>query len=142
MNATQKQKIAIETIVNAPLDVVWKCWTSPEDIVQWNNASDDWHTPRATNDLTPGGEFVFRMEAKDGSFGFDFGGVYDTIDFHKSIASTLGDGRKVEIVFTDQGTKTKVVETFEAESQNSTELQRTGWQAILNNFKKHTESRS
>jgi uncharacterized protein YndB with AHSA1/START domain len=120
---------------------VWKLWTTPEDIIHWNNASDDWHTPKASNDLKAGGTFLYRMEAKDGSFGFDFGGVYDKIKLKESIEYTLGDERKVEINFTSTGSETKVVEIFEAESQNSLELQRNGWQSILNNFKKYAESR-
>jgi uncharacterized protein YndB with AHSA1/START domain len=141
MNTSNKQLLTVETLVHAPIEVVWKRWTSHEDIVHWNHASDDWHTPRAINNLRVGGEFLYRMEAKDGSFGFDFGGVYNTIDVHKSIAYTLGDGRRVGIEFTGSGLKTKVVETFEAENQNSIEQQRTGWQAILNNFKNYTESK-
>lgn len=141
METAQKQKITIEATVNAPVGVVWKRWTSPEDIVQWNHASDDWHTPHATNDLRAGGGFTYRMEAKDGSFGFDFGGIYNKIDIHKSIFYTIGDGRTVGVTFTDLGTATRVVETFEAESQNSIEMQRTGWQAILDNFKNYTESK-
>jgi uncharacterized protein YndB with AHSA1/START domain len=142
METTHKKKITVEALVKAPIDVVWKCWTTPEDIIQWNNASDDWHTPRAQTDLRAGGEFRLRMEAKDGSFGFDFAGVYDKVQIQESIAYTIGDGRKVEISFTSNGTETTVVETFEAESQNPIEMQRNGWQAILNNFKKYTESRS
>jgi uncharacterized protein YndB with AHSA1/START domain len=140
MNTSDKQIITVEILVHAPIETVWKRWTSPEDIVHWNHASDDWHTPCATNNLRPGGEFLYRMEAKDGSFGFDFGGVYNTIDIHKSIAYTLGDGRRVKIEFSGSGLKTTVVETFEAENQNSIERQRSGWQAILNNFKNYIES--
>lgn len=142
METTQKTKITVEAFVKAPKDAVWKLWTTPEDIVRWNNASTDWHTPSAKNDLRGGGEFLYRMEAKDGSFGFDFGGVYDNIKTEEFIAYTIGDGRKVEINFTSHGNETKVTETFEAESQNPIQMQRDGWQAILNNFKKYTESRS
>ena len=142
METAQKQKITIEVLVKAPIEVVWTLWTTPADIIQWNNASDDWHTPSAQNDLKPGGKFLFRMEARDGSFGFDFGGVYDSVRTHESIAYIIGDGRKVEINFTARGTETKVVETFEAESQNSIEMQHDGWRAILNNFKKYAETRS
>jgi uncharacterized protein YndB with AHSA1/START domain len=140
MDSTKKN-ITVEAIVNAPIDVVWKLWNASEDITHWNNASADWHTPRATIDLRPGGAFLFRMEAKDGSFGFDFGGVFDKVETHKSIAYTLGDGRKVKIDYTSLGAQTKVVETFEAESQNSLELQQNGWQAILNNFKSYAETK-
>jgi uncharacterized protein YndB with AHSA1/START domain len=142
METAQKQKITIEVLVKAPIEVVWTFWTTPADIIQWNNTFDDWHTPSAQNDLRAGGKFLFRMEAKDGSFGFDFGGVYDAVKTHESIAYTMGDGKRVEIRFTGSGTETRVVETFEAESQNSIEMQHDGWQAILNNFKKYAETRS
>jgi uncharacterized protein YndB with AHSA1/START domain len=142
MKTAERTKIAVEVLVKSPIAEVWKLWTTPADITQWNNASDDWHTPRAEADFRAGGKFLFRMEAKDGSFGFDFGGVYDGVETHEYIAYTLGDGRKVEIRFTGSGTDTGVVETFEAESQNPIEMQRLGWQAILNNFKKYAESRS
>lgn len=141
MEMGQPKNITVEVVVRAPLDVVWKSWTTPEDVIQWNNASYDWHTPSAKNDLRTGGKFLYRMEAKDGSFGFDFGGVYDKVVTHDSIAYTLGDGRKVEITFTSNGTETKVVETFEAENQNPIAMQRNGWQAILDNFKTFIESR-
>lgn len=137
---TQVQTITVENTIHAPVEKVWKCWTSPEHITQWNNASEDWHTPKAENDVTIGGKFNYRMEAKDGSFGFDFGGIYDAIRKHELIESTLGDGRKLSVRFTNQGADTRVTETFEAENTNSIDLQRTGWQAILNNFKKHVES--
>lgn len=140
METQQKTTITVEATVNAPVEKVWEYWTSPQHITQWNNASEDWHTPSATNDLKVGGKFTSRMEAKDGSFGFDFWGIYDTIDVHKFIAYTLGDNRKVSIRFTTEGDGTKVVETFEAENENSIELQQFGWQAILNNFKKYTEN--
>ncbi len=133
-------KITVETIVNAPVEKVWKYFTEPEHIEKWNNASDDWHTPHAENDLKVGGKFTSRMEAKDGSFGFDFGGVYDEIKENELIAYTLGDGRKVEIKFSVEGSSTKVVEIFEAEGTNPIEMQKGGWQAILNSFKKHTET--
>jgi uncharacterized protein YndB with AHSA1/START domain len=132
-------QITIATTVNAPIEKVWACWTSPTDILQWNTASADWHTTKAENDLRPGGVFTSRMEAKDGSFGFDFWGTYDVVETHRRIAYTLGDDRKVNITFTNQGTRTIVVETFEAESQNSVELQQQGWQMILDNFKRYCE---
>jgi uncharacterized protein YndB with AHSA1/START domain len=132
--------ITLETIVQAPVARVWKFWTNPEDILCWNHASDDWHTTRAENDLKPGGKFLSRMEAKDGSFGFDFWGVYDQVVENQLLASTLGDGRKLTVSFEPQGDKTKIVESFEAESVNSVDLQRVGWQTILNNFKKYIES--
>jgi uncharacterized protein YndB with AHSA1/START domain len=131
--------ITVETTVNAPVEKVWKYWSDPQHITQWANASDDWHTTRAENDLKVGGKFLSRMEAKDGSFGFDFGGEYTNVQEHKTIEYTLGDGRKVKIDFTSQGNTTKLVETFDAEATHSIEMQRSGWQAILDNFKKYTE---
>jgi uncharacterized protein YndB with AHSA1/START domain len=141
METDPKKKITVSASVKAPINTVWRHWTTPEDIIQWNNASDDWHTPTATNDLKTGGKFFYRMEAKDGSSGFDFSGVYDKIKAHESISYTMDDGRKVVINFTGNGAETRIMETFEAENQNPIELQRDGWQAILNNFKKYTESR-
>jgi uncharacterized protein YndB with AHSA1/START domain len=141
METEQKTKITVETFVNAAKDVVWKLWTTPEDIVHWNNASDDWQTSNAKIDLKAGGEFLYRMEAKDGSSGFDFSGVFDTVQPKEFIAYTIGDGRKVEINFIGNGSITKISETFEAEDQNPIEMQLDGWQAILNNFKKYSESR-
>jgi uncharacterized protein YndB with AHSA1/START domain len=140
MEPEDKKSITIESIVNAPIDKVWKLWTEPEHIKKWNNASPDWHTPYAENDLKAGGKFSSRMEAKDGSFGFDFEGVYDEVKTNELISYTLGDGRKVKITFSVQDNKIKVVETFEAEDTNPIEMQRGGWQAILDNFKSYTES--
>lgn len=140
LSETDPVNITVQTLVNAPIEKAWKNWTIPEHITKWNNASDDWHTPSATNDLRVGGKFTSRMEAKDGSMGFDFWGVYDDIKNNELIAYTMGDGRKAKIVFTNEGDATKITETFEAESENSVELQRGGWQAILDNFKKYTES--
>lgn len=140
MSKAEKTSITVETIVQAPVEKVWECWTKPEHITGWNNASDDWHTPRAENDLRVGGKFLSRMEARDGSMGFDFGGVYDEVKPNERIAYTLDDDRKVKIVFTGNDNETTVTETFEAENENSIELQRSGWQAILNNFKSYTES--
>ncbi|WP_152270543.1 SRPBCC family protein [Agriterribacter humi] len=139
--ATQnKTTITVENTINAPVEKVWECWTKPEHIIQWNNASDDWHTPRAENDLRAGGSFTSRMEAKDGSMGFDFGGVYDAVTLNEYIEYTLGDGRKVKIIFSTQGKQTKITESFEAEDTHSVEMQQGGWQAILDNFKKYTEA--
>jgi len=135
----EKTKIAVEVFVNAPLDKVWECWTDPKHIVNWNFASDDWHTPKTENDLSPGGKFTARMEAKDGSYGFDFEGTYDEVIEKEIIAYTLGDGRAVVIKFTETGNETHVAETFEGEDVNPVEMQREGWQSILNNFKKYTE---
>jgi uncharacterized protein YndB with AHSA1/START domain len=140
MEQKEKTEITIQAIIRVPVEQVWKYWNDPADIVRWNQASDDWHTVRAENDLQPGGKFSSRMEAKDGSMGFDFWGIYDRVVPYKSIEYTMGDGRKVKIVFSSDKTQTGVVETFEAESENTIELQRNGWQAILNNLKKYAEA--
>ena len=140
MSTTTNQAITIKAIVNAPVEKVWNAWSNPEDIMKWNSASDDWHTPKAENDLRTGGKFLSRMEAKDGSWGFDFGGVYDNVEKFKVIEYTMGDGRKVKVNFNSKGNTTEVVETFDPESENSIEMQRSGWQSILDNFKKYTES--
>jgi uncharacterized protein YndB with AHSA1/START domain len=140
MENTNKAIITITTTVLAPAEKVWERWTVPEHIIKWNNASDDWHTTHAENDLRIGGKFLSRMEAKDGSLGFDFIGIYDLVKENKLLEYTLGDGRKVIIVFTGIGNTTNIVETFEAESENSIEMQRSGWQAILENFKKYAEA--
>src|SRR3954462_14708487 len=120
------KKITVETTVQAPVDKVWKYWTEPTHITKWNSASDDWHTPFAENDLRVGGKFTSRMEAKDGSFGFDFGGVYDDVKQNELIAYTIGDGRKVKVTFSSLGNTTKVTESFEAEGTNPVEMQRGG----------------
>lgn len=134
--------ITVETTVNAPVEKVWDCWIAPEHITQWNNASDDWHSPHATNDLREGGKFMIRMEAKDESAGFDFGGIYTKIVEHKEIAYTMDDGRVVTVVFEEQDGKTHVTENFEPESENTKEMQKEGWQSILDNFRKYVESHS
>lgn len=133
-------KIKIEATVSADIKKVWEYWTKPEHITKWNFASDDWHCPRAENDLKIGGKFNSRMEAKDGSFGFDFWGIYDEIVEHKKIVYTMGDGRKAITTFEDQNNKTKVTTLFEPENENPVEMQKGGWQAILNNFKKYVEA--
>ena len=140
MKAEKLPKIVVKTLVQAPLERVWKLWTSPEHITQWNHASDEWHTPKATNDLRVGGEFHYQMEAKDGSMGFDFGGVYEEIVPNKRIVFTLEDERKVAITFAEKGDITTILETFEAETENAIEMQRNGWQAILTNFQQYAES--
>lgn len=141
METDKKTKITIEVTVKAPAETAWKLWTTPEDITKWSSASDDWHTTRAENDLRKGGKFVSRMEAKDGSIGFDFTGTYDEVIPKKRIAYTLEDGRKVDIIFEDNGKETRVIQAFEAESENPVEMQREGWQAIMNNFKKYAENK-
>jgi uncharacterized protein YndB with AHSA1/START domain len=135
-------KITVTARVNAPVDKVWKYWSHPDHIRQWNAASDEWHSPSATNDLRKGGAFSFRMEARDGSKGFDFNGVYDEVKLHERVAYTLGDGRKVSVLFSPEGNTTVVSETFEAENMHSLEMQQAGWQAILDNFRKYVESPS
>jgi uncharacterized protein YndB with AHSA1/START domain len=131
-------KITVETTVHAPIDKVWKAYTTPEDIVKWNAASDDWHTTKASVDLRKGGAFSSRMEAKDGSFGFDFAGTYTNIVPDSLIEYSFGDRiSTVEFTETPDGVKVKV--TFDAETTHSVEQQKDGWQAILNNFARHVE---
>ncbi|WP_178022160.1 SRPBCC family protein [uncultured Paenibacillus sp.] len=139
METNQPTKVTVQAVIQAPIDKVWSYWTEPDHITKWNQASDDWHAPRAENDLRAGGTFLTRMEAKDGSMGFDFGGVYDEVKTHELISYTLGDGRRVEITFAAEGQGTKVVETFDAESTHPVEFQQAGWQAIMDNFKKYAE---
>jgi len=136
----EKTVITIESTVNAPVEKVWEIWTQPDHVTKWNSANEEWHTPKAENDLRIGGNFSYRMEAKDGSFGFDFGGVYDDVKKNEYIEYTMGDGRKVKTTFKSQGNSTKVIESFDAETQNSVEMQKAGWQAILDNFKKYAEA--
>jgi len=137
--ATQQQSITIETTVNAPVEKVWEIWNKPEHIIQWNSASPDWHTPSAENDLRVGGQLKSRMEARDGSMGFDFAGTYTEVKENEKLAYTLGDGRNVEIIFTAVEGGTHVKETFDAENQNSLEMQRMGWQARLDSFRAYAE---
>jgi len=134
-------KVTVQAVIQAPVEKVWEYWSKPEHITKWNHATDEWHAPWAENDLRVDGRFVTRMEAKDGSMGFDFGGIYDVVKIHEEIAYTLGDGRKVHISFIARGNETEVVETFDAESTHPVEFQRAGWQAIMDNFKKYAESR-
>jgi uncharacterized protein YndB with AHSA1/START domain len=139
MESKEKSVITVEVTINAPLEKVWRFWTIPEHIVKWNNASDDWHTTNAVNNLQKGGSFSYRMEAKDGSMGFDFGGTYNKILIHKHLDYMIDDGRNVRIDFSSLNNKTKIVETFETETSHSLEQQRDGWQSILDNFKKFAE---
>jgi uncharacterized protein YndB with AHSA1/START domain len=131
--------ITVETTIAAPIAEVWRRYTTPGDIVQWNAASDDWHTTRASVDLRPGGAFSSRMEAKDGSFGFDFAGTYTEVVPRKRIAYSFGD-RKAEVDFGETASGVLVRVTFEPETTHSLDQQRDGWQAILDNFKRHTEA--
>lgn len=134
-----KNRITVQTSINKPIQTVWKCWITPADIEKWNAASDDWHTTKAKNDIQTGGIFSYRMEAKDGSFGFDCDGTYTKVIDYKTIEYTMADGREATVVFKERDNKTELVETFDAENENPIELQRNGWQAILDNFKKHVE---
>ena len=133
------KKLIVETKINSSIEKVWEFFTLPKNITQWNFAADSWHSPKAENNFNIGGKFVYRMEAKDGSFGFDFEGTYDTIKINELIEFTLGDGRKVSVEFISNGKETHVIEKFEPENENPHELQQGGWQAILNNFKKYVE---
>lgn len=140
MSKDDNKTITVTTVVRVQISKVWELWTMPEHISKWNYATDEWHCPKVVNELIPGGKFVWRMEAKDGSMGFDFSGTYTEVIQNSSIAYTLDDERQVKIDFEEQDNETNVTETFEAENMNSIELQRIGWQAILNNFKKYAES--
>ncbi|KGO89479.1 SRPBCC family protein [Flavobacterium suncheonense] len=140
MPTTEKTTITVAATVNAPVEKVWQFWTTPQHITQWNNASEDWHTPKAANDLRPGGTFNYRMEAKDNSFGFDFEGRYTEVKTNELIEYVIADGRKVQILFEALDDETHITETFEAEEVHPVELQQDGWQAILNNFKRYTET--
>ena len=138
-----KKTISVQAVISAPVEQVWKLYTEPEHVIKWNSPSNDWHTPRAENDLKVGGKFLYRMEAKDGSSGFDFNGTYEQVKTNELLVYSLSDGRKVEVTFTkDSDTRTKIATTFEAEDIYPIELQRDGWQAILNNFKKYVETRN
>lgn len=132
--------VTVEAVVNAPVGKVWTCWNDPKHITQWAFASDDWHAPHAENDLRKDGTFKTTMAAKDGSMSFDFGGVYTAVETNRLIAYTMGDGRTVKVEFTTEGNNTRVVETFDAETQHPVDMQRAGWQAILDNFAKYTEA--
>jgi uncharacterized protein YndB with AHSA1/START domain len=134
------EQITVKTQIHKDVDTVWESWTSPEHITQWNFASDQWCCPQAFNDLKPGGGFSYRMEAKDGSIGFDFSGMYTKVEKPRVIEYTLDDGRKTIVTFTTVHDLVEVVERFDAEESNSIEMQKSGWQAILDNFRKHTES--
>lgn len=140
--AESKTMITVSTTVSAPIEKVWDSWTHPAHIVNWNNASEDWHTPKAENDLRVNGRFTFSMAAKDGSFSFDFGGTYTTIEPQQKISYIMDDGRVATVWFEQEGNAVKITEEFQAENIHSLEMQKAGWQAILNNFKKYTESLS
>ncbi len=133
-------QIRIEAQIKAPLKKVWSRWTEPQHITKWNFAAPEWHCPAATNDLKAGGKYSARMEAKDGSFGFDFEGTYEEVVAQKKLVYALADGRRVSTTFEAQGDSTKVITVFDAEKQNPEEMQKDGWQAILNNFKRYAEA--
>ena len=134
-------KITIETPIKAKLSQVWDSWSNPADIKQWNNAGDDWHTTRSEVDLREGGKFLSRMEARDGSAGFDFEGTYTRVVPHKVIEYRIADGREVKVEFTERAGDVLVKTTFDPESENTPELQRQGWQAIQDNFGRHVEAK-
>lgn len=136
------ETITVETVIDAPVEKVWTCYTDPAHIIAWNNASPDWHTPKAENDLRVGGRFLSRMEARDGSAGFDFTGTYTNVVPHKIISYTMdgADARAATSTFSAEGATTRVSVTFDIEHENPAELQRGGWQSILDSFKEHVES--
>jgi len=136
----RQTKIKVEATINAPVEKVWQQWNAPADIMQWNTADPSWHCPSSQNDLRVNGTFKNRMEAKDGSFGFNFEGTYDKVELHRKIAYTMSDGRTVSTLFSEVDGKTIMSTTFDAEQMNDPELQQQGWQSILNNFVKHVES--
>jgi uncharacterized protein YndB with AHSA1/START domain len=142
METKEKTIIAVSVTIEAPVESVWESWTKPMHIMHWNNASDDWHTTRAENDLRVGGRFLYRMEAKDGSNGFDFSGEYSIVQKYKDIEYILDDERKVKVSFEQLGTETMIKEIFEVDQQNPIEMQKAGWQSILNNFRNYVESSS
>jgi len=134
-------KITVETLVRAKLNNVWDAWNSPADIMQWNTAQEDWHTTKSTVDLREGGKFLSRMEAKDGSVGFDFEGTYTRIVPKKTIEYRMSDGREAKVEFVEPQSGVLVKVTFDAETENPPEVQRQGWQAILDNFGRHVEAK-
>lgn len=134
-----KTRLTVKNKINADLNTVWSKWTEAKHMVNWNFANDDWHCPKAENDLTEGGKLKATMAAKDGSFAFDFEAVYDEIIPLSKISYTMGDGRKVDVNFAEENNQTILVESFDPESQNPLEMQQSGWQAILDNFKKYCE---
>lgn len=140
MKIMENTKITVEATVNAPVEKVWKYWNEPKHITQWCAPSDDWHAPQAEADLRKDGKFKTTMAARDGSVSFDFEGVFTKVEPNKTLEYTIADGRKVQIGFSGSGNATKITETFEAENENPIDMQRGGWQAILDNFKKYTET--
>ena len=133
------EQIEVKSIIKAPMSHVWECWTAPKHIVHWNFASDDWHCPKADSNLIVGGTFHYTMAAKDNSMSFDFWGTYVSIEFEKHLEILLGDGRKMSVYFESNGNEITVTEKFDPENENPVELQKTGWQMILDNFKTYSE---
>ena len=131
--------ITIKATINSSINTVWDFWTKPEHIMQWNNASPDWHCPSATNDLRVDGEFHYIMAAKDGSVNFDFWGTYVKVEPYQALEMYLGDGRNLKVEFNEIDGAVNITEIFEPEEVNSLELQEAGWQSILNNFKHYVE---
>lgn len=142
MQTPPLEKVTVQATIQAPLENVWDYWNNPDHVKQWNAASDDWHTPEASNDLRVGGTFSYRMEAKDKSFGFNFYGIYNEVIPMERIVYTIGDERMVEVTFEQTADGIKVTEVFEAEDQNPVDMQRDGWQSILNRFKEYVEKKS
>ncbi len=140
MSKSRNTIVTVETTVLVAIEKAWELFTKPEHIINWNFATDEWHCPSAVNEFKPGGKFVWRMEAKDGSMGFDFSGIYENIILNKRIAYKLDDDRQVTIYFSELAQGTKVIETFDPENNNPIDIQREGWQAILENFKKYAEA--
>lgn len=140
MKTADTQSITVETLVNAPVEKAWKAFSEPEHIRQWAFASDDWHAPYAENDLRKDGKFKTTMAAKDGSFSFDFEGVYTSVVPNKSFEYVIADGRTVKVDFLQEANGTRIKETFDPENENPIDMQRAGWQAILENYRKHVES--
>jgi uncharacterized protein YndB with AHSA1/START domain len=140
METQTQTAVTVETVVNAPIEKVWECWTEPRHITRWCQASDDWHAPHAENDLRENGKFKTTMAAKDGSVSFDFEGIYSKVDKLQVIDYMMTDGRKVTVRFWPEGNKTRIKQTFETENTNPVEMQRQGWQAILDNFQRYTEA--
>lgn len=134
-------KITVETIVKARPEHVWQAWNTPEDIKHWNSASEDWHTTESSVDLREGGKFTARMEARDGSEGFEFEGTYTRVVPQQTIEYRMSDGREVSVEFAEHADGVLVRETFDAENENTPELQRAGWQSILDNFRRHVEGK-
>ncbi len=134
------RKITVQVLISADIEQVWEMWTKAEHITKWNFASEDWHCPSAKNNLKPEGKFKYTMASKDGSMSFDLEGEYDEVDIYERIAYTLEDGREVIVVFDEMDGQCQLTESFDPEDENSQDMQREGWQAILNNFKKYVES--